>query len=58
MQRAGLNELQALCDLRRQFDIQARLHWWLHSWVWVHLPLSVALVGLLVAHIYTALRFI
>jgi hypothetical protein len=53
-----LNELRALCDLRRQFDIQARLHWWLHSWVWVHLPLSVALVGLLVAHIYTALRFI
>lgn len=53
-----LDDLRALCDLRRQLDIQTRLHWWLHNWVWVHLPLSVALVGLLVAHIYTALRYI
>lgn len=51
-------ELEQLCTLRRQLDTQARLHWWLHNWVWVHLPLSVALVGLLVAHIYTALRYI
>lgn len=53
-----LDDLQALCHLRRQFDMQHRLHWWLHSWVWVHLPLSVALVGLLIAHIYVALRYI
>lgn len=53
-----LRELEELCGLRRQFDVQARLHWWLHNWVWVHLPLSVALVGLLAAHIYTALRYI
>lgn len=53
-----LDDLQALCHLRRQFDMQRRLHWWLHSWVWVHLPLSVALVGLLIAHIYVALRYI
>ena len=53
-----VRELEELCGLRRQFDIQARLHWWLHNWVWVHLPLSVALVGLLVAHVYTALRYL
>jgi hypothetical protein len=53
-----VRELERLCGLRRQFDIQSRLHWWLHNWVWVHLPLSVALVGLLAAHIYTALRYI
>ncbi len=53
-----LEELRSLCVLRRQLDIQARLHRWLHNWILVHLPLSVALVGLLVAHIYTALRYI
>jgi hypothetical protein len=55
---ARVRELEELCGLRRQLDAQARLHWWLHNWVWVHLPLSVALVGLLVAHVYTALRYI
>lgn len=53
-----IRDLDELCGLRRQFDQQARMHWWLHNWIWVHLPLSVALVGLLVAHIYTALRYI
>jgi hypothetical protein len=52
-----LRDLEELCGLRRQLDAQARMHWWLHNWVWVHLPLSVALVGLLVAHMYTALRW-
>lgn len=53
-----VRDLDELCGLRRQLDVQTRLHWWLHNWVWVHLPLSVALVGLLVAHVYTALRYI
>lgn len=53
-----LQELFKLCDLRRQFHIQTRLHWWLYHWLWIHLPLSVALVGLLIAHIYVALRYI
>ena len=56
--RPRLDDLQALCHLRRQFDTQGRLQWWLHSWVWVHLPVSVALVGLLAIHIYVALRYI
>lgn len=53
-----MQEMFTLCDLRRQFQTQARLHWWLHHWVWIHLPFSVALVGLLIAHIYVALRYI
>lgn len=53
-----VNELEELCTLRRQLDGQARLQWWLHSWIWFHLPASVILVGLLVVHIYTALRYI
>lgn len=51
-------ELEEVCRLRRQLDEQARLQRLLHNWLWVHLPLSVLLVGLLVAHIYVALRYI
>lgn len=53
-----VRELEEASRLRRQFDLQARLHGWLHHWLWVHLPLSVALAGLLVAHVYAALRYI
>ena len=51
-------DLEDACRLRRQLDEQARLHRQLHAWVWVHLPLSVLLVGLLAAHIVVALRYI
>ena len=46
--------LESLCDLRRQFDLQHRLHRRLHRWLWVHLPLSWGLLILLVAHIVYA----
>jgi hypothetical protein len=49
--------LEGMCDQRRQFDIQARLHRWLHSWLAVHVGLSVAVTVLLGAHIWTALRY-
>ena len=56
--RPRVDDLRELCALRRQFDTQLRLQTWLHNWVWVHLPLSLTLVGLLVLHIYTALRYL
>ncbi len=49
--------LEALCDQRRQFDLQSRIHFWLHSWLCVHLPLSTALVLLMFVHIYTAVKY-
>jgi hypothetical protein len=49
--------LQSLCEQRRQLDEQARWHFWLHSWLWVHLPLSVALLVLLLVHIWGALQY-
>ncbi len=49
--------LQDVCDQKRQFDRQARLHTWLHAWLLVHLPLSVALLILMVVHVYYALRY-
>src|SRR5262249_41200567 len=34
--------LEGLCGQRRQLDLQARIHFWLHNWLCVHLPLSAA----------------
>jgi hypothetical protein len=55
--RPTVDELETLCEQRRQFDAQARLHWRLHSWIALHLPLSVALLALLMVHIYFALKY-
>ena len=49
--------LESLCDQRRQLDRQAQMHFWLHSWLWLHLPLSVALVVLMLIHVWFALKY-
>ncbi len=49
--------LESLCDQRRQLAYQARLHTWLHVWLCVHLPLSVALLVLMIAHVFYALKY-
>lgn len=49
--------LEDLCGQRRQLDHQSRLHCWLHSWLWVHLPLSVSLILLMGVHIFVALKY-
>lgn len=52
-----LGRLRDLCDIRRRYDQQARIHRWLHNWLCVHVPLSVALCVLLAVHIITALKY-
>ncbi len=49
--------LENLCDQRRQLDRQDGLHRWLHTWLWIHLPLSIALVVLMFLHIWVALKY-
>jgi hypothetical protein len=53
----ALETLAGMCDQRRQWDQQAGLQFWLHSWLWVHFPLSVALVVLMFVHIWVALKY-
>ena len=50
--------IENLCDQRRQLAEQQRLHFWMHNWLLVHLPLSVALMVLMVVHIYVALKYL
>jgi hypothetical protein len=52
-----VDTLEGLCEQRRQLARQARLHTWLHAWLCVHLPLSVALLVLMIAHVFYALKY-
>jgi hypothetical protein len=49
--------LECYCQQRRHWDRQARLHFWLHCWLWVHFPLSAALVVLMATHVFVALKY-
>jgi hypothetical protein len=52
-----LDRLRELTELRRQWDAQARLNFWLHNWLVIHLPLSVAMTGLMLLHAVRALKY-
>jgi len=54
---ASLDDLADICDEARQLQRQARLHHWLHGWLLVHIPLSLALILLGAVHAVMALRF-
>lgn len=53
----AIDTLATLCQQRRQWDTQERIHFWLYSWLWVHVPLSAALVLLMFVHIYYVLQY-
>lgn len=52
-----LEELEGICEEKRQLDRQAKLHRWLHIWLLVHVPLSYLVLLLAVVHAFMALRF-
>jgi hypothetical protein len=53
---AATDRLEELCRERRQLAVQERLHHWLHGWLLLHIPLSVALLVLGVAHAVISLN--
>ena len=52
-----LNDLEDICEEARQLGRQEKLHRWLHAWLLVHIPLSLALILLGAVHAVMALRF-
>jgi hypothetical protein len=52
-----LTRLEELCDLRRRWDGLAWLNVWLHNWLVIHLPLSVAMTVLMLLHAVRALKY-
>ncbi len=52
-----LEDLENICEEERQLTRQTRLYRWLHGWLLVHVPLSVALLVLGAVHAFMALRY-
>ncbi len=52
-----LAELERICAEVRQLHRQRRMHFWLHSWLLIHAPASVAIVVLGIVHAIVALRW-
>lgn len=53
-----LESLQAFCEEHRQFAEQIRIRAWLHYWLAIHIPFSIALFVLFIAHVVLALRVV
>jgi hypothetical protein len=53
----NIDDLENICEEKRQLDKQSRLHKILHGWLLVHVPLSYALILLGAWHAIVALRF-
>ena len=52
-----LNDLEDICEERRQLALQQRLHHWLHGWLLIHAPTSFALLVLTFVHAVLALKY-
>jgi hypothetical protein len=54
---ATVDGLEQLCHDRRELAQQQRLFHWLHAWLRIHVPFSVALLVFAVIHVVTALYY-
>jgi hypothetical protein len=52
-----LKDLENICEEEHQLSRQARIYHWLHAWLLVHVPLSIALLVLGAVHAVMALRY-
>jgi len=57
MMRDQIAPLEHCCEERRRLDEQERLQRWLHGWLLIHVPLSIALLVLGLAHALGSLYF-
>lgn len=54
----SLAALEVRCDEHRQYSQLERIHHWLHYWLILHIPFSIALLVLFVVHVVVALRVV
>jgi hypothetical protein len=52
-----IDDLENICEEKRDLDRQSRMHKLLHGWLLVHVPLSLALIVLGAIHAVMALRY-
>jgi hypothetical protein len=53
----AIEDLESICEEERQLTLQSKLHVWLHGWLLLHIPLSLALILLGAIHAVMALRY-
>jgi hypothetical protein len=53
----AVEDLEGICEEERQLTRQSHLHAWLHGWLLLHIPLSLALILLGAIHAVMALRY-
>jgi hypothetical protein len=52
-----IEDLEGICEEERQLTLQSQLHVWLHGWLLLHIPLSLALILLGAIHAVMALPY-
>jgi hypothetical protein len=52
-----IEDLEGICEEERQLTLQSHLHLWLHGWLLLHIPLSLALILLGAIHAVMAMRY-
>jgi hypothetical protein len=52
-----VEDLEGICEEERQITLQSHLHMWLHGWLLLHVPLSLALIVLGAIHAIMALHY-
>jgi hypothetical protein len=55
--RSGIDEMERWCTERRQIDAQLAMHRWLHYWLFLHAPASLALIVWTAWHAVSGLYF-
>ena len=53
----AIEDLEGICEEERQLTLQSHLHVWLHAWLLLHVPLSLALILLGAIHALMATRY-
>lgn len=53
----AIEDLEGICEEERQLTLQRHLHLWLHAWLLLHIPLSLALILLGAIHAVMAPRY-
>lgn len=52
-----VTDLESICEEKRELDHQLRLHRLMHGWLFIHVPLSLALLLMGAFHAFVALRY-
>jgi hypothetical protein len=53
----AIDDLENICEEKRELDQQSTMHKLLHGWLLVHVPLSYAVLLLGAIHAFIALRY-